>query len=555
MKLTARALIILAAIPQLIASALADTAPAPTPTHTDICVYGDTCAGIAAAVEARKDGRSVVLISPSAHLGGMTSCGLSFTDVGNPKVLGGMTHDFFHRLWSYYQQSSAWTFEQKSQYANKGQGSPALNKALQLAICFEPHVAENIFNQLISESGVTVVKRRLDLKNGVVKQGSRIVSLRTEDGREFQAEVFIDASYEGDLMAHAGVSYTVGREANAQYGETADGIETRLAKRHNFPTGVDPYVKPGDPSSGFLPGVNDGPGGPDGAGDKKIQAYCYRLCLTDDPENRVAIEKPPGYAEADYEILFRAVSRGEKTFVNLGALPNRKVDANNSGGVSFDAIGLNYDYPEAGYQERDRIAQAHEFWQRGLLWTLQNSPRIPAAIRLKMQKWGLARDEFADTNNWPSQLYIREARRMVGAVVMTQPMIERSAPQPHSIGMGSYALDSHNTQRYVDDHHHLRNEGNVEIYLHRPYQIDYGVITPRAAECENLLVPVCLSASHLAYGSIRMECVFMILGQSAGAAASLAVENHLSVQQVAYDQLKARLVKDGQIVEAPRVKS
>jgi hypothetical protein len=534
---------------------LSASATAAATTQTDICIYGDTCAGIAAALEAKKLGHSVALISPSAHLGGMTSCGLSFADVGNPNVVGGTTHDFFHRLWSYYQQPSAWTFEQKSHYGNKGQGGPALNDTRQLAICFEPHVAENIFNQLVSESGITVVKGRLELKNGVVKQGARIISLRTEDGRVFGADVFIDASYEGDLMAHAGVSYTVGREANAQYGETADGIETHLSKNHNFPPGIDPYVKPGDPSSGLLPGVKADPGGPDGAADKKIQAYCYRLCLTDNPADRVAIGKPPGYTESNYEMLFRAAHHGEKIFALLGALPNRKVDANNGGGISFDAIGINYGYPEAGYPERDRIAQAHELWQRGLLWTLQNSPRIPAAIRLKMQKWGLAKDEFTDTNNWPSQLYIREARRMIGEVVMTQPMIEKSLPEPHSIGMGSYTLDSHNTQRYIDAEHHLRNEGNIEIPIHRPYQIDYGVITPRTAECENLLVPVCLSASHLAYGSIRMESVFMILGQSAGAAASLAVENHLPVQQVAYDRLKAQLVKEGQILEAPGVKN
>jgi hypothetical protein len=521
-----------------------------TPDQVDICVYGGTSAGVMAAVQAHQMGRTVVLISPTVHLGGMTSSGLGFTDMGNNRILGGLARDYFHRIWAWYQQDSAWTLEPRSKFGNKGQGGPALNDQLQIAISFEPHVAEAVFRQFITENNIQVVQARLDLKNGAIKDGTRLTGLRTEDGHVYHAAVFIDASYEGDLMAVAGVKYTVGREANAQYGESHNGIQAKGASKNELSPGIDPYVVKGDPKSGLLPGVNADAGGLDGTTDKRVQAYCYRMCLTDLPDNRVMVEKPPGYKDSDYEILFREIEAKPKPdFLKLSRVQNRKTDTNNNGGISTDYIGKADDYPEADYVARARMEEAHKNWQLGLIWTLQNHPRVPQAIRNFYAKWGLAKDEFTDTGNWPPQLYIREARRMIGDYVLTEPLIRDSSSVSRSIGMGAYTLDSHNVQRYVGADHSLRNEGNVEIGVKQPYRIDYGCMVPRAAECQNLLVPVCVSASHIAYGSIRMEPVFMILGQSAGTAAALAVESHLPVQQVDYGKLKSRLVADGQVLD------
>ena len=461
-----------------------------SPIHVEVCVYGGTSAGVMAAVEARKLGRTVLLISPRPRLGGMTANGLGYTDVGNPRILGGLAHDCFHRLWLHYQDESAWKWESRSAFDNKGQGGPALNEKRQIAISFEPHAAAEVFRQYIAENKIDVVDARLDLKNGVIKDGVRLTGLRTEDGRVVQADVFIDATYEGDLMAKAGVSYTVGREANAQYGEKFNGIQFAEATKNQVPKGIDPFVTKGDPASGLLPGVNANAGGADGAADKRIQSYCYRMCLTDVPENRVAVAKPEGYREADYEVLFRAIELNpHPNFFKLSLLENRKTDSNNEGGISTDFIGMNYDYPEADYATREKIEQAHKQWQLGLIWTLQNHPRVPQAIRDFYAPWGLPKDEFTETGNWPPEFYVREARRMVSDYVVTESLVRDSASVQRSIGMGAYTLDSHNVQRCVDATGQVRNEGDVQSEIKGPYRIDYGCIVPKATECENLLVP------------------------------------------------------------------
>jgi hypothetical protein len=416
---------------------------------------------------------------------------------------------------------------------------------------FEPSTAEKIFSEMARESGIAVIfGERLDLKRGVVKQANRITSIRMESGVTFRAKVFIDATYEGDLMAKAGVKYAVGREGNDVYGETINGIQAVKATKNQLPSGIDPYVVAGDPASGLLPGVNKSAGGTDGKGDARIQAYCYRMCLTDVPENRIPIAQPSGYDERRYEILFRAIEAGQKDrFFKLSMMPNRKTDSNNESGISTDFIGMNYAYPDADYATRGKLAAAHEDWQRGLLWTLQNHPRVPDEIRAAYAKWGLPKDEFTDNAHWSRQLYVRESRRMLGQTVATEKSLRDDSGVAKSIGMGAYAMDSHNTQRYVDSSGHVRNEGDVQIRVPRPYRIDYGTITPKPEQCANLLVPVCLSASHIAYGSIRMEPVFMALGQSAGAAASLAIDANTSVQEVRYDILRQRLLADGQVLE------
>jgi hypothetical protein len=517
----------------------------------DVVVYGGTSAGVAAAVQAARMGKSVVLVSPDLRLGGLSSGGLGNTDVGDPAAVGGMAREFFACIWQHYENPEAWKFVKRADFKqSRGQGVKAMDEARKLMWLFEPGAAEKVFNNWIAEAGVRVVRARLDLDNGVIKSGSRIVAIRMEDGREFRGKVFIDATYEGDLMAKAGVSYFVGREANDVYGETLNGIQAAHAVKNQLPPGIDPYRVKGDRQSGLLPGVNPDPGGPDGSGDKKVQAYCYRMCLTDVPENRIAIGKPAGYKEEDFEILFRAIEAGESTrFFKTSMMPNRKTDSNNDSGISCDYIGYNYDYIEAGHAARVRIAKAHENWQRGLVWTLQNHPRVPAHIREAYARWGLPKDEFTDNANWSTQLYIREARRMLGLFIETENTLSGDQSGKRSIGMGSYAMDSHNVQRYVDARGHVRNEGDVQVHIQAPYAIDYGSIVPRIQECENLLVPVCLSSSHIAYGSIRMEPVFLVLGQSAGAAASIAADLNIAVQNVPYKVLRARLLDAMQILE------
>jgi hypothetical protein len=516
----------------------------------DVLVYGGTSGGVTAAVEAARSGKSVILVDPGSRIGGLSSGGLGWTDLGNANVVGGLSKEFYHRIYEYYQQPGAWKFQTAESFRSAGgQGVRAMDVARQSMWVFEPHAAEKVFNDMLAEAKVKVVRGRLDVAHGVIMKGARIESFRTEDGRVFQATVFIDATYEGDLMARAGVKYTVGREANSLYGETINGIQAARAHGNQLPDGIDPFNIKGNPASGLLAGVNPNAGGPDGSGDSKIQAYCYRMCLTDVPANRVMVERPAGYDERQYELLFRAIEAGQKDrFFKLDLMPNRKTDSNNDSGISTDLIGMNYNYPDGDYAARDKIAKAQELWQRGLVWTLQHHPRVPESIRQRYAKWGLPKDEFTDTGNWTPQLYVRESRRMLGETIATERTLRDDAVIEHSIGMGAYNMDSHNAQRYVNASGHVRNEGDVQIGVPHPYRIDYGVITPKQEQCENLLVPVCLSASHIAYGSIRMEPVFMVLGQSAGAAAVLAIDDQVPVQKVSYEKLEQKLTAEHQVL-------
>ena len=361
--------------------------------------------------------------------------------------------------------------------------------------------------------------------------------------------MFIDATYEGDLMAKAGVSFHVGREANVTYGETLNGVQVGHARSHQFKVEVDPYVKKGDPASGLLPGIGKEIPGPDGSGDRKVQAYNFRMCTTDVPENRRDWEKPANYDERWYELALRNVEAGEdRNSWNPVGMPNRKTDTNNNFAISTDFIGQNWDYAEADYATRAKIWQAHEDWQKGLMWTYAHHPRVPEKMRLAFQKLGLAKDEFKDNGNWPRQLYVREARRMVSDYVMSEKNCRRVETIEDSVGMGAYQMDSHHIQRFVTKEGFVRNEGDVQVGS-KPYPVSYRSIRPRASECTNLLVPVCLSASHIAYGSIRMEPVFMVMGQSAATAAGLAIERGTTVQAVDYGALKERLLAAGQVLD------
>ncbi len=534
--------------------------------HADVVVYGDASVGIAAAVQAARMGKSVILVSQYGHLGGLTSSGLGYTDIGNREILGGISREFYHRVYLHYQDEKAWVHQSKEEFPKHGQGAPAFDEETELASVFEPKVAEMIFDQMVAEAGVQIVEGRLDLEQDAIMEGQRITAIRLEDGREIGGSMFIDASYEGDLLAAAGVSFTVGREANSQYDEVSNAI-TLPVHSNNLPDGIDPYMVMGDPDSGLLPGVNLYDEADVGKGDHRLQAFCYRMCLTDAPDNLVPITKPEGYDERDYEILFRALDAGHRgqwgIFYKFSAMPNRKTDSNNNGGISTDYIGMNYsplppDHPDywdwttLSHQGREELAAKHRDWQLGLVWTLQNHPRVPEDVREKYAGWGLPKDEFPDNGHWPYNLYVREGRRMVSDFVMTEHQCRQDPGYPQvtdSVGMGAYTMDSHHVQRVIWKGQ-LKNEGDIQMSLGgKPYAISYRSIVPAKGECENLLVPWCLSSSHIAFGSIRMEPVGMVLGQSAATAAVQAIEAGISVQDVDYEKLKEQLVRDGQKLE------
>lgn len=515
----------------------------PKELQYDMVVYGGTSGGISAAVQAARMGKSVVLLEPGRHLGGLTSGGLGATDIGNKIAIGGIAREFYQRIKKHYADDKSWIYEKRTDY--KGH-----NAADDSAWTFEPHVAERVFQAMLREHKVPILfKQRLDLKKGCMKAGTRIAAITMESGDTYRGKMFIDATYEGDLMALAGVSYHVGREANKTYGETLNGIQVKNSIHHQFIKKVDPYWKPGDPSSGLVPLVVAGPPGKDGDGDQRVQAYNFRLCATDRPENRRPWPKPANYDEKQYELLLRNFEAGDLRLPwNPILMPNRKTDANNNFAFSTDHIGKNYAYPDGDYATRAKIWQDHIDYQQGLMWTLANHARVPEKVRKHFQTWSLAKDEFVDTDNWPHQLYVREARRMIGSYVMIEQNCRGSRSAADAIGLAAYTMDSHNIQRYVTKEGFVRNEGDVQVGGFSPYPISYGSIVPKAAECTNLFVPVCLSASHISYGSIRMEPVFMVLGQSAATAAALAIDAQIDVQNVAYEKLKERLLKDKQVL-------
>lgn len=483
----------------------------------DVCVYGSTSAGVVAAYSAAQCGKSVVLIEPTEHVGGMTTGGLGFTDIGNKQVIKGVAKEFYRKVGRHYGRLEQWIFE--------------------------PSVADSIMRSYLQHENITVLTGRRIVSAD--KAGTRITSIVVETSAEphatmtVGADYFIDCSYEGDLMARAGVSYVVGRESNDTYGETYNGVE--LMTGHQFPDGIDPYRVEGDPSSGLLWGISDAEVAPDGTGDEMVQAYNYRICLTSDLDNMIPITRPEGYDSTRYELLLRLIeAQPDKRMLNdyfiWSRMPNDKTDINNRGGFSTDMIGMNHSYPEASYDERDSIIAAHTLYTKGLLWFLGNDPRVPDIMRKRMRMWGYPKDEYTAFGHWTPQLYIREARRMVGEYVATQDDCEGRAVVNDGVAMAAYQMDSHNCQRIViteNGRDMVKNEGNVEIGGGLPYPISYRSITPKRSECTNLLVPVCLSASHIAYGSIRMEPVFMVLGQVAAVAVAEAMANgDCDVQQV-----------------------
>lgn len=534
----------------------------------DIVIYGGTSAGVVAAVQGSRMGKSVVLIEPTNRLGGLTTGGLGQTDIGNKQAIGGISREFYGNIKKYYDNPKNWKWERRSEYMEGGKAR--MEEGEMTMWTFEPSAALAVYKSMMAKEKIKIVyNERLNRETGVKKVNGKIETITMESGKTFKGKVFLDTTYEGDLLAAAGVSYAVGRESNGEYGETLNGVQANSintsltglvslnAYNHNFVPGVDPYVIKGDPTSGLLPNVNKKPG-LEGEGDKKIQAYCFRMCLTDHPENRIPFQKPANYDEVNYELLFRnyearkgpvreMYSYGSSLLPWINSsMPNRKTDTNNKFGFSTDYIGRNYDYPEASYVERERIIEDHRNYQMGLMWTLANHPRIPAEVREEASRWGTTKDEFERADGWQQQLYVREARRMTSDYVMTQHNCEALTVAEDGIGLAAYGMDSHNVQRYVDANGYVQNEGNVEAHGFKPYPISYRSLVPKREECNNLIVPVCVSSTHIAFGSIRMEPVFMVLGQSAATAAAMAIDMNTHVQNVPYPSLKEQLLKDGQ---------
>lgn len=520
----------------------------------DIVIYGGTCAAVIAAVQAKKMGKSVVIVSPDKHLGGLSSGGLGWTDTGNKAVIGGLARDFYHRVWKQYQKPENWKWQKMEEYGGKGQGTPAIDGDQKTMWIFEPSIAEAVFEEYVSEFDLEVHRDEwLDRKKGVVVKDGVIQSITTLSGNTYAGRIFFDATYEGDLIAAAGVDYHVGREANSVYGEEWNGVQVGvLHHKHHFGAvdkPISPYVVPGDPKSGVLPRISTADPGVKGEGDHRVQAYCFRMCLTNHPENRIPFPKPEGYDPKQYELLVRIFDAGwRETFGKFDPIPNHKTDTNNHGPFSTDNIGFNYDYPEASYERRREIIQEHVTYQQGWLYFIANDPRVPKDVQDEMKQWGLPKDEFTDNGNWSHQLYIREARRMIGAYVMTENELRKKKPTPDSVGMGSYTIDSHNVQRYITPEGYVQNEGDIGVSTRGPYEIAYGSLVPKKEQCTNLMVPVCVSSTHIAFGSIRMEPVFMILAQSAATAAVMAIDEGIAVQDVAYAKLREKLLEEGQIL-------
>ena len=527
------------------------------PAAHDVVVYGDTLAGISAAIQASRMNKTVVLISPTAHIGGVATSGLTATDMNRSTSIGGVAREFYQEIYSHYLQPSAWRVQNRDEFfeSSKKRTYTGKNDALRMQWVYESHVAEKILESMLHQAGVEVVRRKriAETPSAVELRDGRIVALRTEDGERHAGRMFVDASYEGDLMARAGVSHIIGREANGDFGETLNGI--RLAGVVGAgERSIDPYVRPGDPGSGLLPFIDAGPWGRPGDGDSRTQAYCYRLTLTNDPSNRLPIEKPAGFNPLWHEVLVRTLQLAPDTplqkIISLTPMPNRKTDTN-----QVNLIGGNRDYQAASHRERERIDRMHRDFAVGTLWVLANDERVPAAIREEMKPWGWPKDEFTDNGNFPHQLYIREARRMRGAFIMKEENLRREGrvEAGHPVAIGSYMLDSHVVSRVVDTDGRVRNEGShLESRAIRPYGISYFSLVPRREQCRNLLVPVCLSATHVAYTSIRMEPVYMALGQAAGAAAALALQEDRAVQDISYPQLHELLSRAGQVMTVPQ---
>jgi hypothetical protein len=517
------------------------------PMRFDVVVYGGTAGGIMAAISVARAGGTAVVLEPTQHIGGMVTGGLGRTDIGVSASIGGIALEFYRRLHAHYADPAAWTFQTREEYRRPKAAEPPGSQPWWL---HEPSAAAAVLRGMIDEAKIDVLTGHV--LAGVDKDGARIRSIRCANGATFVGGVFIDATYEGDLLALAGVSYRVGREAAAEYGEKFAGVvPRRFSSRKQWTVDVSPF----DANGKLLFGVQDTPRGEDHAGDRKVQAYNYRICLTDAEANRLPIEKPANYDVGHYELLARFIAgKPDLTFsprglLNIGRLPNRKTDINDGGPFSTDFIGANWDYPDGDAATRRRIIQEHTDYTQGLLYFIGHDERVPELIRNEMLRYGYPKDEYTATGHWSPQLYIREARRMVGTYVMTSHDIDTNRAKDDSVGMASYLADSHHVQR-INDGGVVRNEGNPNDFTgqHQAYEVPYRALLPHRHECDNLLVTFCVSASHMAFASLRMEPVFMILSESAGLAALAAIRERVAVQDVSYATLHPTLTERHQLL-------
>jgi hypothetical protein len=506
--------------------------PGKATAHTaDICIYGGSSAGVLAAYAAAKCGNSVILIEPGKMIGGLTTGGLGKTDAGIKEAITGLSLQFYQRVAKKYGLPSGeqWTFE--------------------------PRVALEVMQDYISEEKVTLLMEtqlsKVEKKGPVIRL-VKLKNTRTGAIVSVSAKQFLDCTYEGDLMAMARVSHFVGREDNNVYNETLNGFQLpeyhKQSGYHQFPDGISPYKVPDHPSSGLVWGITKHKAQPAGTGDKKVQAYNFRICLTDSAENRIPITRPEDYDSTRYELMARLFEaqpamRNINHYFIWSLMPNRKTDINNRGGFSTDMMGMNYDWPEASYTKREKLLQEALSYTKGLLYFMTTDKRVPDTLQAFIRQWGYPKDEYEQFDHFTPQLYVREGRRMIGEYVMTEHNCRGEAKVDDGIGLASYGMDSHNCDRIVVNGM-VKNEGNVEVRVAHPYAISYRSITPKQKECTNLLVPVCLSSSHIAYGSIRMEPVFMVLGQSAAMAASLAIAKDIPVQKVSVTELQQWLHTD-----------
>lgn len=517
----------------------------------DVVIYGGTAGGIISAVAAAQEGASVVVIEPSRHIGGMVTGGLGWTDIGNQQSIGGISRDFYRRIYAHYEQPEAWKFETREEFLKRM--PKMVDHADRVWWAVEPSAASQMLRRLAADAKVTVLTGQ-PLK-AVRKSGSRIEALTTAGGEVFRGRVFIDATYEGDLLAMAGVPFRVGREGRAEFGEELAGVVPEpWSTRKQWDVDIRPY----GPDGKLLFGVQETSRGEDGSGDTKVQAYNYRICLTDVPANRLSIDRPASYDASRYELLaLYIVKKGDAvnltgplrgSLLKIDPLPNRKTDINDGAPFSTDYIGANWAYPEGSPETREQILRDHRDYTEGLLYFLGHDERVPERIRKQMQRWGFPKDEYGDHGHWTPQLYIREARRMVGAYVMTQNDIQRNRTKPDAIGLGSYNADSHHIQRIVDRNGFVRNEGNPNDRAigHITYEIPYRSLIPQRNDADNLFATFCVSASHMGFSSVRMEPVFMILSESAGVAAAMAARADVAVQDVPMQPLQNRLLTRGQ---------
>jgi hypothetical protein len=514
---------------------LCGAASAAETLDTEVCVYGASAAGVMAAVQVAREGRRVVLLEPGTYAGGISADGLGGTDIDNHKefrnsaAVGGLAAEFYRRIGAAY-----------------GKDTPVYR--------FEPHIAQAVVAGLLAEHRVAPrLRERLVLgPAGVEKDGARLVAIHLESGLTVRAAVFIDATLEGDLLAGAGVGTIIGREPNARYGETKNGIRAVNTYRQ-FEVKVDPFRIPGDPASGLIPTVQDEPFGTPGDGDRHVQGYCFRLCFTRVAENRVPFARPEGYDPGQYEIYLRYLKAGGKLFAPGANLPNGKTDLGSWHDLSLNLYGMNDAYPGGDHATRERVLREHRVFSQGLCFFLANDPAVPAATRAAWAQWGTCRDEFPDNQGWPRMFYVRDARRMVSDYVITEHHTRKAGQVPveDPVCVAYWPPDTHHVRRIVKDGA-CYNEGFVfggDDWA--PFGISYRALVPKAAECANLLAGSCPSSSHVAYGAIRLEWTFMAIGQACGSAAVLAVAERVPVQRVDYARLKARLLADRQVVALP----